>query len=75
MNISNEIQEKAKKLATNGETAEQVLARALSILAQVQDEEENLRQAVAIGFDELDRGEGIPGEQVFAELKEKYPTR
>jgi antitoxin ParD1/3/4 len=30
---------------------------------------EELRQAIAAGAAQLDRGEGIPGEQVFEELR------
>ena len=32
---------------------------------------EELRKKLAIGLEQLDRGEGIPGEQVFEELREK----
>ena len=32
---------------------------------------EALRREIAKGIEQLDRGEGIPGEQVFAELREK----
>ncbi len=32
---------------------------------------EEVRRKVQLGLDELDRGEGIPGDQVLAELKQK----
>ncbi len=35
------------------------------------EEWEHLRREVQKGIDQLDRGEGVPGEQVFAELRER----
>jgi antitoxin ParD1/3/4 len=32
-----------------------------------------LRGAIAVGIDQLDRGEGLDGEQVFAELLDEEP--
>lgn len=32
---------------------------------------QELRKEIAKGLEQLDRGEGIPGEQVFEELREK----
>ncbi len=34
-----------------------------------------LRRELAKAEESLDRGEGIPGEKVFAELKERYKSR
>jgi len=34
-----------------------------------------LRREVQKGIDSLDRGEGLDGDQVFAELKERYEHR
>lgn len=36
---------------------------------------EELRREVKIGLDQLDRGEGIPAEEVFAELKKMSDKR
>jgi antitoxin ParD1/3/4 len=36
---------------------------------------EDLRQAVAVGLEQLDRGEAIPGDQVFEELREQSRNR
>jgi hypothetical protein len=35
----------------------------------------DLRHEIQKGIDQLDRGEGIPAEQVFAELRERYKAR
>jgi antitoxin ParD1/3/4 len=32
---------------------------------------EEVRRRIQVGLDQLDRGEGIPGDQVLAELKQK----
>jgi antitoxin ParD1/3/4 len=32
---------------------------------------EEVRRKIQVGLDQLDRGEGIPGDQVLAELKQK----
>jgi antitoxin ParD1/3/4 len=34
-----------------------------------------LRDAIAVGIDQLDRGEGLDGERVFAELLDEEPQR
>jgi antitoxin ParD1/3/4 len=34
-----------------------------------------LRGAIAVGIDQLDRGEGLDGERVFAELLDEEPQR
>jgi len=34
-----------------------------------------LRREIKVGLDQLDRGEGIPSEQVFAELKQRSEAR
>ncbi len=35
----------------------------------------DLRHEIQKGIDQLDRGEGIPAEQVFAELRQRYESR
>ena len=35
---------------------------------------EEVRRKIQVGLDQLDRGEGIPGDQVLAELKQKSAT-
>jgi antitoxin ParD1/3/4 len=57
------------------QTASEVIREGLRLL----DDQDRLREAqlqevrsqVQLGLDQLDRGEGIPGEQVHAELKRK----
>ena len=34
-----------------------------------------LRVAIAVGIDQLDRGEGLDGEKLFAELLDEEPQR
>ncbi|MEE9391863.1 MAG: type II toxin-antitoxin system ParD family antitoxin [Planctomycetota bacterium] len=36
---------------------------------------EELRSEIKIGLDELDRGEGIPGDVVFEEIRERLAKR
>jgi len=52
--------------ATNEEIHDELDAR------RTPEDWENLKRDIQIGIDQLDRGEGISGEQVFAELKERY---
>jgi antitoxin ParD1/3/4 len=42
---------------------------------QQQEKLAALRDAIAVGIDQLDRGEGLDGEQVFAELLDEEPQR
>jgi len=42
---------------------------------QQQDQLAALRGDVAVGIDQLDRGEGLEGEHVFAELLDETPQR
>lgn len=46
-------------------SADDVVREGLGLI----DAREELRQAIAAGAAQLDRGEGIPGEQVFEELR------
>jgi antitoxin ParD1/3/4 len=46
------------------QSADDVVREGLGLI----DAREELRQAIAAGAAELDRGEGIPGEQAFEEL-------
>jgi len=36
---------------------------------------DNLRRAIQIGIDQADRGEGIPGDVVLAELRQRAENR
>jgi antitoxin ParD1/3/4 len=53
-------------------TASEVVREGLRLLFEAEEARgrrlERLRADIQLGLDELDRGEGIPGEQVFAEL-------
>ena len=56
-------------------SASEVVREGLRLI-QEQDElrrikVEMLRQEIAKGIEQLDRGEGIPGDQVFAEIKKR----
>jgi len=48
-------------------SAEDVIREGLELI----DAREELRQAIAKGAAQLDRGEGIPGEQVFEDLRSR----
>ena len=63
-----------QKLASGVYSSAGEVIREALLLLQEQDELmeyrlEELRQAVAVGLQQLRNGEGIPGEQVFAELQ------
>jgi antitoxin ParD1/3/4 len=47
------------------QSADDVIREGLELI----NAREELRQAIAAGAAQLDRGEGIPGEQVFDELR------
>jgi antitoxin ParD1/3/4 len=47
------------------QSAEDVVREGLGLI----NAREELRQAIAAGAAQLDRGQGIPGEQVFEELR------
>jgi antitoxin ParD1/3/4 len=53
----------------------QVLEEALRLLderdASRQQRLEELRREIAVGLEQLDRGEGVPGEQVFEALRDR----
>jgi antitoxin ParD1/3/4 len=60
-------------------SASEVIREALRLLKE-QDELrqyrlEQLRKEIAIGLEQLDRGEGIPGKVVFDRLRQKSRTR
>jgi hypothetical protein len=42
---------------------------------QQQEQLAALRGAVTVGIDQLDRGEGLDGDQVFAEVLDDVPQR
>lgn len=56
-------------------SASEVVREALRLLndrdTTRQQRLEELRREIKVGLDQLDCGEGIPGEQVFAELKQR----
>lgn len=62
-------------------TAAQVLKLVNQLPKEEQDELlqqmklEDLRRELQLGIDQLDRGEGIPGEQVFAELRKQLQQK
>lgn len=60
-------------------SASEVIRDALRLLEERdmlrQAKLEAMRKGVQKGFDELDRGEGVPTEQVFEELRKKQRQR
>jgi len=59
-------------------SANEVIREGLRLLQEQEElrkiERENLKHEIEKGIEELDRGEGIPGEQVFAEMRERNET-
>ncbi len=55
--------------------ASEVIWEALRLLSErdtiQQQRMAELKREIQVGLDQLDRGEGIPGDQVFAELKQR----
>ena len=39
------------------------------------EDDEEIRREVAVGLKELDRGEGAPGDKIFAELRAEHVRR
>ena len=83
MNVSltPELEELITQKVSSGlyHSASEVIREALRLLKE-QDELrqyrlEQLRKEVAIGLEQLDRGEGIPGKVVFERLQQKSRTR
>jgi len=83
MNVSltPELEELVNQKVVSGmyHSASEVIREALRLLKE-QDELrqyrlEQLRKEIAIGLEQLDRGEGIPGKVVFERLQQKSRTR
>ncbi len=83
MNVSltPELEELVNQKVVSGmyHSASEVIREALRLLKE-QDELrqyrlEQLRKEIAIGLEQLDRGEGIPGKAVFERLQQKSRTR
>jgi antitoxin ParD1/3/4 len=65
-----------KRLAEGAFSNASDFVRALIRLDKEQQEKlAALQGAVAVGIDQLDRGEGLDGERVFAELLDDEPQR
>lgn len=60
-------------------SASEVVREGLRLLFEAEEMRERrlgqLRADVERGLDQLDRGEGLPGEQVFAEVAERLKAR
>jgi antitoxin ParD1/3/4 len=69
LEITPELEEMVQSILRGGQydSESAVLREALSLLRQ----RDRLRRDVQEGIAELDRGERIPGEEVFRELEEK----
>lgn len=67
--ISRENEQYIRRLLANGEyrSGTEVLDEALELLKR----RDQLRREVNAGIEQLERGEGVPGEQVFERLREK----
>ena len=59
-------------------SASEVIREALRLLEEREElrnlQKQELRKKIAEGLDQLDRGEGIPGDEVFAELDAELET-
>jgi antitoxin ParD1/3/4 len=67
LHLAKELEAKIDAKVRSGayRSADDVIREGLGLI----DAREELRQAIAAGAAQLDRGEGIPGEQVFEELR------
>jgi antitoxin ParD1/3/4 len=70
----------SEKVATGMyQSASEVIREALRLLKERDEIHEHriaeLRQEISIGLEQLRRGEGIPGEQVFEELRQRSQER
>ncbi|MBM3290627.1 MAG: hypothetical protein FJY92_10790 [Candidatus Hydrogenedentes bacterium] len=75
MNIPVSIEPLIKEHMDSGlyESVESLLHTALTNLRDEQDEySDELLALVQEGLDEIERGEGVPAEQVFAELRARH---
>jgi antitoxin ParD1/3/4 len=61
------------------QSASEVIREALRLLKERDEIREHrlaeLRKEVSVGLDQLRRGEGIPGEQVYEELRQRSQER
>ena len=48
-----------------------VVAAGLRLLREQDEKRHALRQDIQVGIDSLDRGEGIPSDEVFADLRQR----
>jgi len=73
MTIPDRIERAIEERVASGryKSRNEVLSKALSALEMWEEDTEAIRVAVARGIAQLDRGEGIPGDKVFARLKER----
>ena len=73
MDIPASIAEEINKKIASGmyRSPEDVLKRALNVLSDYDAAEVEIRENIRIGRQQLDRGEGISGEKVFSELRER----
>jgi len=67
LSLSKETEQEVEAKVRSGayRSADEVIREGLELI----DAREELRKAIADGAAQLDRGEGIPGEQVFEELR------
>jgi antitoxin ParD1/3/4 len=70
----------SEKVATGMyQSASEVIREALRLLKERDEIHEHrvaeLRREISIGLEQLRRGEGIPGEQVFEELRQRSQER
>ncbi|MBI3735237.1 CopG family transcriptional regulator [Candidatus Sumerlaeota bacterium] len=73
MQVPPNIEDKIQSRIAEGRyaSAEEALGRAFHLLEIVEKEEQQIREINILAAEELDRGEGIPAEQLFAELRER----
>jgi Arc/MetJ-type ribon-helix-helix transcriptional regulator len=65
--VTNEVVSLMRGIYANGQYASE--AEVLSVALQLLQKRDQLRADLQRGCDELDRGERVPGDEVFAELR------
>lgn len=77
VSLTPELEELVQEKVASGryQSASEVIQEALRLLEQEEGLRtprlEEVRKKIQLGLDQLDRGEGIPGEEVYARMKQK----
>ncbi|WP_167730458.1 type II toxin-antitoxin system ParD family antitoxin [Terasakiella sp. SH-1] len=68
--LEDQIQEKVSSGAYA--SVEEVVEKGLVLLQEQEELLDSVRAKIQVGADQLKRGEGIDGKEVFAKLRDKY---